>query len=257
MTRRTALVAAALLCACAGARTKPRPLDDARLAVARAMVEHRAWNDALRALERYHASARPTAESLTLRGLALRERGVPEEARADLERAVKLDGRHAPAHAALAVLHDMDGRYADGERHHRRALELAPRDASYWNDYGFALFARGRNDQALAALRKAVELEPTQRRARTNLGFAYARSGDFTRAAKQFELAEPPAQASNNLGVAYEAAGLLGPAYEAYLAAVRLDPGLARARENLVDVARALGRPLPPDVATAPVARGG
>ncbi|ACG74134.1 Tetratricopeptide TPR_2 repeat protein [Anaeromyxobacter sp. K] len=257
MIRRAGLVALLALCACAGAGSRSRPLDEARLAVARAMVEHRAWNDALLALDRYHASAGPCAESLTLRGVALRERGVHEEARADFEHALRLDGRWAPAHAALAVLHDVDGAYDEGERHHRKALELAPRNASYWNDYGFALFARGRNDKALQALRKAVELEPTLRRARTNLGFAYARAGDFTRASQQFDLAEPPAEARNNLGVAYEAAGLLAPAYDAYLAAVRADPGLARARANLADVARSLGRALPADVATGPVAGGG
>jgi hypothetical protein len=38
---------------------------------------------------------------------------------------------------------------------------------------------------------------------------------------------------------------------------VRLDPGLVRARANLTDVARTLGRELPPDVATGPVAGGG
>ncbi len=244
-----ALISLALT-ACA-ARPHVRPMDQARLAIARELVGRRSWPEALVALQRFHAEVPPTSESLTLRGIALREQRIPDEAEADLKKAIRLDEDNSTAHAALAILQDMQGRFDEADEHHKRALELVPRNARYWNDWGFARFSRGKNVQAIEAYRTALQIEPTFRRARTNLGFAYARSGDFTRAAQQFELAETPAAARNNLGVAYESAGLLAPAYDAYLAAVRLEPGFVRARSNLVNVARAVGRELPPDVAPA------
>lgn len=254
--RHLALLALAGLAACA-ARPHLRDIDTTRLAVARELVERRAWPEAFAALQRYHAEAPPTAESLTLRGVALREQGLYDEARSDLERATRIDEGYASAHAALAILLDIQSRWEEAEPHHRRALAIEPRNPAYWNDLGFAAFSRGKTSDAVQAFRTALEIEPTFRRARTNLGFAYARSGDFTRAAQQFSLAEPPAEARNNLGVAYEAAGLLAPAFDAYLEAVRLDPRLSRARANLVNVARASGRALPPDVATEPASGGG
>lgn len=253
---RSLAIALVLLAAtgCA-ARQRLGKVDQARLAIARELVERRSWPEALVALHRFHADVPPTSESLTLRGIALREQQIPDEAEVDLKQAIRLDKRNAAAEAALAILLDVQGRFDEGARHHKRALELEPRNARHWNDWGFACFSRGKLVEAIEAFRTALQIEPTFRRARTNLGFAYARSGDFTRAAQQFELAEPPAAARNNLGVAYESAGLLAPAYDAYLAAVRLEPGFVRARSNLVNVARAVGRELPPEV--APVGAGG
>jgi Flp pilus assembly protein TadD len=97
-------------------------------------------------------------------------------------------------------------------------------------------------------MKRAASLSPTNARIRTNLGFAYAAIGDFRRASREFELGGPPAEAKNNLGFAYEKRGDLHNAYEQYLAAVRTDPACARARGNLDDLARRMGRKLPADL---------
>jgi Flp pilus assembly protein TadD len=107
-------------------------------------------------------------------------------------------------------------------------------------------------EQAALAYREALRLDPTSARTRNNLGFAYARAGDFVRSSEQFPLAGTPAEAKNNLGYAYESTGNLAQAYEAYAEALRLDPALARARKNLAEVSRRLGRPVPNDVAQDP-----
>ena len=60
------------------------------------------------------------------------------------------------------------------------------------------------------------------------------------------------AQAKNNLGYAYQVASNFAQAFELYVEALRLQPGLTRARKNLEEVARRLGRPIPADLPPEP-----
>jgi Tfp pilus assembly protein PilF len=246
-TRSLVTVAAVLvLSACATARhSRPEGVSGVRLAVARDLVDRRQYGDALAAIQAIHETDGRSAATLTLRSLAYRRQGLTADAEEDLREALRLDRDHAPAHAALAVLYDEAKRWADGEKHHRGATALDPRNASYLSDWGWALHQQGRTQDALARLQAAIRLDPLPPRYHNNLGFAYARSGDFTRAAQRFAVGGSPAEARNNLGYAYELAGNLPQAFEAYSEAVRLAPGFARARANLEEVARKLNRSLP------------
>ena len=89
---------------------------------------------------------------------------------------------------------------------------------------------------------------PTSHRVRTNLGFAYAATGDLRDAAHEFEMGGTPAEAKNNLGFAYERRGDLKSAYDLYLESARLDPKSAHAHSNLVHAAEVLRRDVPADV---------
>jgi Flp pilus assembly protein TadD len=129
---------------------------------------------------------------------------------------------------------------------------LEPANASYLNNLGFALFARGRARDAIPVLRDALRSAPADARIRNNLGFSYAASGDLVSAAEQFGRAGPASQARNNLGYAYERRGNAGQAFELYVEAVRLDPGSQAARLNLARVARQLHREIPADLAPPP-----
>jgi Flp pilus assembly protein TadD len=217
--------------------------------VARDLVDRHQYGDALAAIQAIHESDGRSAATLTLRSLAYRCQGVKDDAEGDLREALRLDRDYAPAHAALAILHDEAKRWAEGEAHHRRATELDPMNAAYSSDWGWALYQQGRTQDALTRLQAAVRLDPLPARYHNNLGFSYARAGDFTRAAQQFTLGGSPAEAKNNLGYAYELADNLPQAFEAYSDAVRLGPGSARARANLEEVARKLQRAVPSELA--------
>jgi Flp pilus assembly protein TadD len=164
---------------------------------------------------------------------------------------LKTEPRNAAAHAELGVVCEQAGKAAEALEHHREALRLAPGDPRYLNNLGFALTIRGKAREAVPLLEEALRIEPGSTRLRNNLGFAYAASGDFTRSARQFQLGGAPAHAKNNLGLAYELNGNLVQAYELYLEAWRLEP-TPRIHENLVHVARELGRSVPPEVNAAP-----
>src|SRR5262249_11972838 len=62
---------------------------------------------------------------------------------------------------------------------HRRATELAPRDAGYHSNLGNALGARGDPEGAVRAYRKAIELDPKNHAAQAMLGQTLCDQGHF------------------------------------------------------------------------------
>jgi Flp pilus assembly protein TadD len=239
------------LAACATVPTRS-PSYTTRKAMAQEQVRRSEWASAFPIVNALHAEDPGDAEVLAMRGIIYREQKMPAEAEADLLDALRVAPDLAGAHSALAVLYDATGRGGEALPHHRRATELAPKNPTYLNNLAFALFAHGKARDAIPVYREALRLDPMSSRIRNNLGFAYARTGDFTNAAEQFSLAGGPAEASNNLGFAYQAAGNLAQAYEAYVTALRLNPDLARARQNLAFVASRLGRTVPEDLRRDP-----
>ncbi|MCZ6603462.1 MAG: tetratricopeptide repeat protein [Planctomycetota bacterium] len=52
------------------------------------------------------------------------------------------------------------GRWAEAERHLRKAVRLSPRDARAWNDLGVSLYHRGKKEEASEAFDRAVDVSP-------------------------------------------------------------------------------------------------
>ena len=239
-------VAACAACASTSSAHRDGDLGGARKELARGLLQRGDAAGAREAVEPLCRSRRPDPEALALRGIAYQKLGLLREAEADLREAIARNGKLAFAQSSLAILLDVAGRSAEAERHHRKAVELAPRDPRYLNNLGFSLFARGEAREAIPVLLEALREDPGNARVRNNLGFAYAVAKDFTRAREEFERAGDGRQARANLAVAYERTGALAQAYELYVEAARLDPGNATAQVDLARVAQALGRPIPP-----------
>ena len=89
-------------------------------------------------------------------------REVLPQAKSLAERALELDPHHGEAQATVAILTGwMDRDWSEGERHYRRALELAPGSARVHELYGLgSLLALGRLEESLSELDRAVELDP-------------------------------------------------------------------------------------------------
>jgi Flp pilus assembly protein TadD len=251
MSRRALVVAVLVASACASSREARQKGDvvGAQKDLARALIlkgDHAAAWSIIDPVCR----ARPRdAEALTLRGVVMRERGFLDEARMDLEEALRLDDDLAMAHSALAVLHDVEGRPDEAERHHRLAVKLEPKNPRYLNNLAFSLFTHGQARLAIPHYLEALRHDPVNRRVRNNLGFAYAVTGDWARAKRQFDAGGTPSDARINLGYAYEKSGSLQQAFDLYLEAVRIAPASVQARASLARVAGTTGRTVPPDVA--------
>ncbi|MDX2031511.1 MAG: protein kinase [Blastocatellia bacterium] len=87
---------------------------------------------------------------------------VAPKAKAAYERALNLDNHLAEAHSFLAQYkHYYEWDFSGAEQSHRRALDLDPNSADAHHQYAHHLMHTGRAEQALAEIRKAEDLDPT------------------------------------------------------------------------------------------------
>ncbi|HVZ92359.1 MAG TPA: hypothetical protein VG843_11965 [Rhizomicrobium sp.] len=102
---------------------------------------------------------------------------------------------------------------------------------------GIALSLLGRSDEALAALKEAVDLNPSQWRAWNALGGEYDRRRDWTNANHAYEQAlahsGKAAIVLNNRGFSRMLQGQLDAASADFVSALQEKPDLASARTNL------------------------
>src|SRR5262249_12304053 len=82
-------------------------------------------------------------------------------ARAAAARALAIDEQLAEAHVSLAMVQkEYDWDWPAAGRSYERALELNPNQAVAYQWYGEYLAALGRHAEAIAAIRRAIELDP-------------------------------------------------------------------------------------------------
>jgi TolB-like protein/Flp pilus assembly protein TadD len=76
------------------------------------------------------------------------------------QRALALDPELAEAHNVLANVLQEEWDWAGAEAEYKRALELAPNDASAYAGYALWLSCEGRTDEAVTWIRRARQLDP-------------------------------------------------------------------------------------------------
>lgn len=110
------------------------------------------------------------------------------EANGDARKALSLDGTLAEAHTSLAAAEVLDWKWAEAEEEFRRALDLNPNNAQAHQWYGNLLLGPlGRNQEAIAELQRALELDPLSLIVNTDLGYAYYLAGDDDSAYHQYQ----------------------------------------------------------------------
>jgi adenylate cyclase len=123
-------------------------------------------------------------------GYTPREEGV-RELRELTDRALELDPVLGEAHVALGILRlffewDWEG----AEQALRRAVELNPSDAHAYHHLGNYLSAMGRFREAVRPRERAAALDPLNARTRYSLGRTYALAGDHDRAIAEYRRAQ-------------------------------------------------------------------
>ncbi len=121
-------------------------------------------------------------------GLALAEKGKPEDAIKALETSIRhADGRAEP-HLNYGLILFSQGQVEPAIAQYELALDdLTYRKPAYvLNNLGYALISKGDNDRAVTVLREAVNRAPNLCPARFNLGIALQESGKARDAIKEF-----------------------------------------------------------------------
>ncbi len=167
--------------------------------------------------------------------------GKPNEAAAELERALAAQPSSIDALLALAAAYRAAGRSAQAEATYRRALQRQP---SYWavyNQFGSFYYRLGRYPEAIAMFREAVKRRPDSVRAWNNLGAAYFKIDSYAEARKAYESSirvEPNDGAYTNLGNLEYFVGNYRGAAAAFEEATKLTPGKYLYWTNLADAYR-------------------
>ena len=104
------------------------------------------------------------------------------------------------------------------------------------NSLGFALFQQGESQEAVAALEKALAVDPKHGKAHNNLALASIDLGELEVAEAHYRESlaiEPQPAIYNDLGFVLERQGLTEEAVELYRKSLELDPESASAHYNL------------------------
>jgi tetratricopeptide (TPR) repeat protein len=158
-------------------------------------------------------------------------------ARGHLERAWQLEPTRFETLRALLELDRSEGRLAESEARVRAAREAEPRDARLALLGGEVALRRGDAVAAESAIRRSIEIDPKYLPAYQTLAMLLVATGREAEVLATFQKAE---QANPTSGVAhvqlaalYEGMGRYDEAISHYEDALRLDPSLVGAKNNL------------------------
>ncbi|OLD27485.1 MAG: hypothetical protein AUJ04_03830 [Acidobacteria bacterium 13_1_40CM_3_55_6] len=165
-----------------------------------------------------------------------------QKARAFAERALQIDNSLAEAHSALALAYEVLWLWDDAEREYRLSISLNPNYPTAHHWHGEYLLWMGRDDEGLAELKRAQELDPLSLVINMWLAETYFRKGDTDAAIKQsnkvLELDRDFPRSHRLLGIVYLRQGR----YEEAIAELQKGTDLSgRASGSLADLGYAYG----------------
>jgi protein O-mannosyl-transferase len=183
-------------------------------------------------------------------GAALVERGQPELAETHLKAAVRLSPDLASAHYDLGFLLQRQNRAEQAAGEYRQAIALSsdPTEAAQaHNNLGILYLLSKNYAAALTELNAAIALNPDEQNSYIGRGTIELDSWNYPAAAADFARAaeiSPSPVACYWLGQALEHKGDYAQAENAYMAALRLAPGLTEASNRLEALrGKGVGRP--------------
>ncbi|MDP3813559.1 type IV pilus biogenesis/stability protein PilW [Pseudomonas sp.] len=128
-------------------------------------------------------------DAYTQLGLGYLQRGATERAKVPLKKALELDPSNADAHAALALVFQIEMEPKLADEHYRKALSQRGGDARLLNNYGSFLFEQKRYDEAFERYQQAAQdnLYPERSRVFENLGLTSLKLQQRDQAKTYFE----------------------------------------------------------------------
>ncbi len=128
-------------------------------------------------------------EQAVTRGSELLKQGNIDGAQKIFRAALALDEGNPRLLALLGLSHFKAGQFAQARPIYEQLVERAPTDASHRLNLGLVFLKLGDAEHAISALEASRALDPSQGRAVSYLGLAYARAGRYAEAYRSFLLA--------------------------------------------------------------------
>jgi Flp pilus assembly protein TadD len=132
---------------------------------------------------------REAVDQAVARGSDLLKQGKLDEAQKAFRAALLLDGENPRVLALLGLTHFRASQFAQARPIYEELVERAPTDASHRLNLGLVYLKLGESDKAIGSLEASRALDPSQGRAVSYLGLAYARAGRYAEAYRSFLLA--------------------------------------------------------------------
>ena len=114
--------------------------------------------------------------------------GNYEKAVEEYQQILKIDKKNKDAHLSLGLLYAQLGNYNKAVDHAKKATELNPSYASFYN-LGLIYAAKKEPEKALQALDKALEMNPQSYQAEFQKGAVYASQEAYEKAAEAYRQA--------------------------------------------------------------------
>ncbi|HEY0250944.1 MAG TPA: tetratricopeptide repeat protein [Kofleriaceae bacterium] len=128
-------------------------------------------------------------EQAVVKGSDALKQGKLEEAQTAFRAALLLDGENARVLALLGLAHFRGNQFDQARAIYEDLVERAPTDASHRLNLGLVYLKLGDGAKAINSLEASRALDPSQGRAVSYLGLAYARAGRYAEAYRSFLLA--------------------------------------------------------------------
>jgi serine/threonine protein kinase/cytochrome c-type biogenesis protein CcmH/NrfG len=148
---------------------------------------------------------------------------------------------------AAGKLNLVPGSYERAGQEFQRAIQIDPNNAEAWRGLARACEKiPGRTNDAVAAYRKAIDLQPGYYLPHQDLGTFYRQLGNYTEAERHWkrvtEIAPNNARGHTNLGGLYAEMGRFGDSEREQKRALELDPRARLALNNLAALYQYMGR---------------
>jgi Flp pilus assembly protein TadD len=169
--------------------------------------------------------------------LALKDHEGAEKA---LKKSVSLNSSNWKAWQALGMVYDDVGRINEAITAYQKALKIRPTEGSILNNLGVAYYLNKDYPKSIESLERALHSTRPEdrRRVYNNLGRAYARSGQWSRAVDSFRRGSDLATAYNNVGLVLMEMDRPGDAAACFQKAIDTKPNYYQAGHDNLTVAK-------------------
>jgi tetratricopeptide (TPR) repeat protein len=181
-----------------------------------------------------------TIEMLFQRAVRCQQEGHTQQAIQDYRRVIVMAPELAEAHYNLGNLYFRHSKWKQAVDCFQRATNQMPNWIPALSDFGAALQKVGRQEEAIAAYRRIVSLEPGHRQANINLSSLYIETRQYQKATHL--LTQAAAQCPddplilNNLGLAHHHCDQLELAIQTFESAITIAPNYVKTYHNLGNV---------------------